>query len=494
MGRLKKNIKNRTLRGQIVSSFNLILVSSVIATLITWGLIAIYLTFLFQNDKVKPANYYEKQIPEMVTFIQQQGNVLDKKNKDHLEQVIPLEGLDYQVVDMRGNPIYGSMKERYLTTEEELVNNINTNMYDGQKNIKYFPIFNENRMINGAVGFRYKLSLIAANPQSSTITITISVVAFLSPFFYFYLFSLLIGKRFSSRIEQPFNEIIEGAHKIQHHDLDFSLAHIESIKELNQLVSAFEEMKEALRDSLHMQWKLEQDRKDMVAAIAHDLKTPLTIIQGHVEGLSEMKDHHPERVERYLLTIQSSCRRSIQLIRELNDVSQIDQPEFTLTVSPTNIESWVHRKTEEFYLLCESKNITFEAIVDKAVSETKEVWIDLYRINQVLDNVLSNSLNYAPINGEIKWKTTITYQNIIFEVFDNGPGFSNKDKSKIFEKFYRGDPSRTSATGHSGLGLFIAQTITKKHGGEISVQNRVEGGAYVKVVIKNMKESLHRTV
>ncbi|MFJ7973668.1 ATP-binding protein [Psychrobacillus sp. NPDC096389] len=484
MGRLNIRRK-RTLRAQITFSFHLILVFSVTATLITWGLIILAFSIYSKHELMKPANYYESKIPELLHFIYKQRNILPVTNKDTLNKLIPLEGLDYQVVDIDGDFMYGSMGDSYISSSIDLATNINKNKYDGQRIIQYYPIFDENQAMNGAIGFRYKLSLASSNPQSSMLFIGIGVIIFLAPFVYFYLFSFLIGKQFSSRIEKPFNEIIESAHKIQQHDLNFSLSHIESTVELNKLVAAFEEMKEALKESLKRQWKLEEDRRDMIATVAHDLKTPLTIILGHVEGLLEVKEHHPDRLERYLLTIQSSCIRTIQLIKELNDVSQIEQVEFKLNFTVTNMENWIQSKVNEYELLCKSKNIKFDAVIDK--KEDAEVWIDLFRINQVLDNVITNSLNYTPEYGEMKWITTITDQQIVFEILDNGPGFSNKNMSQIFNKFYREDISRTSKTGHSGLGLFIVQTITEKHGGKILAQNRVEGGAYVKIEIQNMR-------
>src|SRR5690606_30107530 len=141
---------------------------------------------------------------------------------------------------------------------------------------------------------------------------------------------------------------------------------------------------------------------------------------------------------------QASSQRSIQLIRDLEDVSKIEHPEFSLTVKQTDIKDFVLAKVKEYELLSHPKNITLDATVDNISSETNQVWIDPYRINQVLDNILSNSLRYTPQGGVIKWKTTIKEKEIIFEIEDSGPGFSTKNTSEIFEKFYRDDRSRNS--------------------------------------------------
>lgn len=485
MGKLTGTGK-RTLRGQVISSFYLSLVLSIVATLLTWGLIGTFVFFLIQKDQMNLANHYEKQLPEIVNFVHERGDILGEENQEIVESVIPLEGIDYQVLDKNGDLMYGTMSNQYIFSEEDLLKQFNSVKHDGKKKIIYYPIFDEDRSFNGAIAFSYELTVSSANTKISLMIMVVGIFVLVSPFLYFYLFSYFIGKRFSSKIEKPFNEIIESARKIQQHDLDFSLSHITSTVELNQLVSAFEEMKEALKESLHRQWKLEEDRRDMVSAIAHDLKTPLTIILGHVEELLEMKEHHPERIKRYLQTIQSSCHRSTRLIQELHDVSQIEQAEFTLHFSPTHIKKWIQAKAEEYDHLAKSKNITFESIIHKIELKEDHVWVDVFRVNQVLDNVFTNSLHYTPNDGEIKWISSITDEHVCFEMIDNGPGFLSEDKSKIFKKFYREDTSRANQTGHSGLGMYIAKTITEKHGGKIIAKNRPEGGAYVKINIKNM--------
>ena len=152
-----------------------------------------------------------------------------------------------------------------------------------------------------------------------------------------------------------------GARKIQSHDLDFQLIESENTKELNQLVRAFEDMRIALKDSLLRQWQLEEERKEMVAAIAHDLRTPLTIIHGHVEGLIDGGAKNPERLERYLQTIFSSTQRSIRLIDQLNEVSAIGLQNFIMEPKVVDVAEFIEHKTEEYTMLCTKKNISLKS-------------------------------------------------------------------------------------------------------------------------------------
>ncbi len=486
-----KKTKRKTLRGQITASFYFILGWSILLTIVTWGLLFSIFLLLIQNDKINPANYYEGKLPELVALINEQEDILKHEKQETLEQLLPLEGIDYQIVSLNGEIIYGTIQETYLRSEYELVNNLNTNLYDGGKIVRYYPLIGENGSLSGAIGLRYEISVLSANHQARAFLYLLAALAFVSPFVYFYIFAYVFGKRFSVRIEKPFNDIIASANKIRNHELDFSLEHIDSTEELNQLVSAFEEMKEALKQSLQQQWRLEQDRKDMVSSIAHDLKTPLTIIQGHVEGLLDSNVHLDARTKRYLHTIQKSCTRSIKLIRDLNEVAQLEQAQFTLHFSSINLLKWHEEKASQFQLLCDEKRISFQTDVSYGNEiQLTSVKIDVDRIDQLIDNIFMNSFRFTKAGGSIHWNTSIKGHDITFEMIDNGPGFTSEDTSKLFEKFYREDPSRTGEAGHSGLGLFIAQTIAKKHGGEISAENRKEGGARVIASIKNMEHEV----
>lgn len=373
-----------------------------------------------------------------------------------------------------------------MKSQKELLNSFNTNLYDKKSIVKYYPTFNEQGEQIGAIGFRYKLSVAASNPNSQGLPIVTGFIFLVSPFVYFYLFSYLVGKRFSKKIEQPFKNLMVGARKIQNHDLDFQLIESKNTKELNQLVRAFEDMRMALKDSLLRQWQLEEERKEMVAAIAHDLRTPLTIIHGHVEGLIDGGAKNPERLDRYLQTIFSSTQRSIRLIDQLNEVSAIGRQNFIMEPQVVDIAEFIEHKTEEYTMLCAKKNISLKSTFTLADEVGIEISIDPYRVSQVLDNIMTNSIRYCPNNGVIEWTITKEHNKICFEIMDNGPGFHQEETENVFTRFYRGDTSRSGEDSNFGLGLYIAQMIVKRHHGCITVQNRAQGGAYTKVVIKDL--------
>lgn len=434
-------------------------------------------------DQIRPANYYEKKIPTIVDYVQMKGNqLLSPQAQKELESIIPLEGIDYQVVDVTGRIIYGSIQERFINNTKDLYSKINTDIHKNGRIIKMYPLFEPNDQLSGAIFLQYQLSVTSTDVGSKWIISMVLLLTLSSPFIYFYLFSYLFGRRFSKKLERPFYQLIDGAKSIQHNNLDFSLPVIQESHELNQLVQAFEEMRVALKKSLVRQWELEEERKEMVAAIAHDLRTPLTIIHGHAEGLIEGSKKDQDRLDRYLHTIFTNTQRSIRLLDQLHGVSLVEIPGFQIQPEWVDIKTFLDRKVQEFELLCKKKEIDFLYTVDQH-SDIEQIYMDDDRISQVLDNIITNAIRYTPEKGQIKWHTMITQENVIFEIKDSGPGFGSTNYERLFRKFYREDSSRTGKEGHVGLGLFIAQSIVHKHGGNIEAFNSEEGGATMKVAI-----------
>ncbi|MFF5996451.1 HAMP domain-containing sensor histidine kinase [Lysinibacillus sp. KU-BSD001] len=485
MGKVNRN--NQTLRRRFITSFHFVLFKSIVATILTWLLLVFSMSMLFSTNKLNPANYYEQQLPTIEKYIDEVGeSILFSNSQDRLERVIPIEGIDYQVMDLDGQIIYGTYQTKLVDNGEELKRNIATGVTtQGGGFIKFYPIQNEQGILQGAVVFKYGLSLLTSNPHNKWLILFCSMVLLLviAPFKFFYLFSYFSGKRLSREFERPFNEMIESTKKIKEQDLDFTLPVINYSVELEQLAQAFEEMRSALKDSLNRQLQLEKERREMIAAISHDLRNPLTIIQGHAEGLLESRKRRQERLEPYLQTIIRNTNYASHLIAELNEMALIEKPTFTLNPKQTSINQFVQIKAEEYQRLCVKKCIDFQY---QMVNED-EIYmrvIDQERISQVLDNIVTNSIRYTPANGKIAWIITMNPdRSILFDIFDNGPGFSSEKKQYVFDKYYQEESKKSGVNGLLGLGLYIAKEIVKKHGGEITVNNREIGGAHVKVRI-----------
>ncbi|OWA36060.1 hypothetical protein B9G55_09370 [Saccharibacillus sp. O16] len=486
--------RERRLKALIQGAFHRTLLLSVLATVLTWA-VAIALLILFGSD-LRPANYYESQIPMITSQIRAVERPTEPSSQRRVEAIVPAEGMDYEIYQADGQRVYGSFQSSGVAAihgADDLLERLNDHVSSGGYFIQYEPLAGRDGRLEGAIALRYKLTAASANPGRSALLILGGLLMAAAPFVYLYGFTVWSGRRLSRRIEEPFDRLIEGAEKIREHDLDFSLdGQRTGVRELNQLLAAFEQMREALRQSLKREWESEQERRDRIAAVAHDLGTPLSVIRGHAEVLLEDGGRRPERAIRYAETILGAAERSIALTADLSEAARVERPDFSLSPEPIDLAAAVHAKGREYAFLCRKRGAIFalESRDERAENDRGPLRLDQHRINRVLDNLVSNALRYSPEGGTVALKLTIRPGGAEFEVCDDGPGFAEAGGGRIFEKFYREDAARSSAAdsggGHSGLGLFIARTVVRLHGGEIAAHNRPEGGACVRFSVSEL--------
>ena len=469
-----------------MGAFTLVLLYSFIGSILVWG--STLYVLMNQTDKsILPANYYEQKIPQILSYVdQQKDGLLNPAMQNALERVIPMKGMQYQIVNLKGQILYGWKGQAFVNSPEDVLSKLNRSEKQGGKYIRYYPILDSQKKLKGTLVLRYSLSVASNNP-GNWLLFTLILGSLIAPFCFIVLFSFIFARRLGKRLEPSIDRIIGGARRIQQNDLDFSVAGAGGSKELIELSNAFEEMRLALEQSLKREWKLEQERRDMISAIAHDLRTPLTIIQGHVDNLIESGARHPERLDKYLLTIQNSTQRADKMLTELLFLNKIDMPDFVLHYGRTDLLAFCERKNGEYTLLCREKGVTFHFAYRIGQSDQEQqLLLDTARLEQVFDNVVTNSLRFTPEGGKIEWSVIVEEKQIIFDMMDTGKGFSDLDLWRMFDKFYSGDPSRSleqGQEGHSGLGLYTAKLLVEKHGGQIEAGNRVEGGARVIITI-----------
>ncbi|GAB7388052.1 hypothetical protein BSNK01_18890 [Bacillaceae bacterium] len=217
-------LRKMPLKFQFVLMFALILLLSIIATIATYY--AGYRIFikLMEEQKIYPANYYERKIPEIEDSIRAKGAVLlDHGERQELEKIIPLEGISYQVMDVQGTPLYGTDEQRIIKNRDELYRKINSIFRAKGKYRKLIPLIDENGKILGGVALAYTLTLHYPDSLGKLWIKPFLIAILLSPFFYIILFTWLFAKRFAGHIGKPVNMLIEAAGKIKEKDLDFRL-------------------------------------------------------------------------------------------------------------------------------------------------------------------------------------------------------------------------------------------------------------------------------
>lgn len=471
-------IKYLSIKKQFVLCFVLIISVSLLLSIITYGGYFIAMN----NNLILPSNYYEKMVPGIIDYIKSQGTaVLNKDNQQELESIIPKSGIEYVVLDNEYKTIYGDLEKISLNEKKSLEEN--ESRYIHGQNISVFEFIKKDGEIKGVVLIKYSLKATAKNEKWNFLVPSDGVLLF-SPFIYISICTWIFVRRFSRNINKPIDDLINAAKKIKNKDLDFQMEY-EADNELGELTKAFEAMRDELQYSLNTKWLIEQERSDMIAAIGHDLRTPLTVIKGHIEVLQESNLDNKERLHKYIDTIANNTNRAIKLIEDMNIISKLERIDFNLSPKDVHLKEFIEEIKSNYEVICKKKNIKFSVDYMDFNEEKSNIKIDVYRVGQVLDNIISNSNRFTPEGGFIKLKITNDIDELHFKIEDSGIGFSSKDKKRIFEKFYQGDESRSKEKGHFGLGMNIAKVIVEKHGGEIKVKNNDYGGACVEFYIKN---------
>ncbi|WP_110927191.1 two-component system histidine kinase PnpS [Bacillus massiliglaciei] len=219
--------------------------------------------------------------------------------------------------------------------------------------------------------------------------------------------------------------------------------------------------------------KLEQVRKDFVANVSHELKTPVTSIKGFSETLLDGAIHDEASARHFLSIILKETDRLQRLIQDLLNLSKMEQHEFTLKVSEVDILEILDDVQTMLSKKAEEKEITLTL---DAPDELPIIEGDAERIKQIFLNLITNGLTYTPKHGQVTIRVREIAKCIQVEVEDNGPGIEESKLPRIFERFYRIDKARSRDSGGTGLGLSIVKHIVEVHNGDISVRSRVGEG------------------
>lgn len=474
-----------TLKKQYIIYFALIITLSLGATIIH-GVISYVIYANIQYKWTKPANYYEQQIPSIKKMIKSRGTVLLKiSKKQYMEKKIPAKGIKYQVFDQNGNYIYGTYKDRVVKSKKELYDSINIDNINWNYVRSIIPLIDKNGTIRGGVFLAYRVKATYSNGFHRIIIMAMAGLLLLSPFIYIIIFTLIFSRRFVRGINKPISLLKEASHKIRENDLDFSIDY-DYKNELGELCRDFEDMKTALQLSLVAQWKAEQERQENVQALAHDLKTPLSIIQGYTEALLNGNLENKEKTERYLKVVNENSIKSSNVVREMQYASEIDSEKMTVQKEELDIEKFLNKKAENYRILSASKNITIELGVKKADKVLSKYRVDKEKLDRILDNIVTNSIRYTPSNGIINIELKLERKCMEFQVYNSGEAFTEEELKNVFSRFYRADKARSSKDGHAGLGLYIVKKLVEFQGGSIEAKNTEENRACISFVLYDM--------
>ena len=229
--------------------------------------------------------------------------------------------------------------------------------------------------------------------------------------------------------------------------------------------------------------KLDNMRKEFVADVSHELKTPITSIMGYSDTLLEGEYDETTRTK-FLNVISTEARRMAKLVTDLLTLSRYDNNKITTEITSFDLGELVKKCQEKLKFEIEKKGHNVECFVTASVPP---VIADKYGIERVILNILSNAIKYTQDNGTIKVYVGFVYNDAYIKVIDNGIGIPEKDLTRIFERFYRVDKARSRELGGTGLGLAIAKDILDENKGSIDIKSEVGKGTEVVIRIPTKK-------
>lgn len=280
--------------------------------------------------------------------------------------------------------------------------------------------------------------------------------------------ALVTGTVTSRRISNPITRVIETAREIAAGNLKARSQERTDIKEINQLVRSINELAEALENQ-------EKIRKRLTADVAHELRTPLSTLQSHLEA---MIDGIWEIDEGRLKGCHAEILRLIRMVKDLERLTKYDSDWVALSKSEFDLSQLAEQIVANLRPEFENKSVALAFSRQPAVLSA-----DRDKISQVIINLLVNSLKFTPEGGSVEVDVKASDERVELQVRDNGIGIKPEDLPYIFERFYRGDKSRNRMSGGSGIGLTITKAIVDAHGGRIDVQSQFGQGSCFTVVL-----------
>lgn len=294
--------------------------------------------------------------------------------------------------------------------------------------------------------------------------------------FGFILETIILTRNFSKKITQKMSGLQTAVDKIQNQNLDFSIEP-SGIFEVDNILFSMDKMKEALKASMKKQWDLEEARRMQISALAHDIKTPLTIVKGNAELLTETEENDEQK--EYTKYIIESSHDIEKYIKTLIEISKAETG-YTLCKKDINTHTYLEELLSHINALISIKKLRIEFSTHNL---PKSFNADINLLERALINVVSNAVDYSKENSTITFSVEGTTKHINFVICDSGSGFSKEALTKAKQQFYMGDSSRGNKF-HYGMGLYIANSIVKQHGGKIELSNsNITKGAEVRICI-----------
>lgn len=463
--RVEKNYLNKRI---IILIINIIIPTFLIVTYS----IVFFNIYIRDSGKVNKLRVATSIIKEDIKDIYATGkNDFSDIKKKHNEQ--------FAVINLNGEVIESTIDDFIKGSTINIESSIG---YDNS-----FQKSNENLV-------RYSIPLVINKVQKGIIVVdlkkevlnTKEVLIFVIPIALLVMWILvtvaLIYKFIKSDIIKPIKQLHKSAKEILIGNYEESIKY-DFDGEVGSFCHDFEEMRDELKYSKEREESLKKSEKELLACISHDLKTPLCSITGYVEGIRDGVVKEKEGIERYSNIVLKKSKELGKLIDDILEQSKTDLNEIKIIKNEIYANKYLKEIFEDLEIELKSKNRNFiynDELPDSLIS------IDRSRINQVINNIITNAVKYSNDGGTIKAEVQDYIDKILISIEDNGIGISESDQPYIFEKFYRADKHRNMNIVGSGLGLSIAKHIVEIHGGRIYCLSKLGKGTKISFTIPKL--------
>ncbi|MGH4124695.1 MAG: HAMP domain-containing sensor histidine kinase [Clostridium sp.] len=466
--------------GNFKKSLNICLILALVIFILSSSLSIIFTKDIDKNSKNSfVLNEQRTSTSSIVNYIENNyGDLLQNR-----EQVIPtvlskvkeIEG-NLQIIDLEGKVLFDSKN----------IESSKNNIYiDIKSNISYDKSFTQQQP--GKIKFTIPLvikgkqignSIFVVNSKGNfTLSERLSVFYGLIPviigFIFIVFIVIFLYYKITTDFIRPLKDLKDATDSIAIGNYDKKIKYRNNT-ELGLFCNNFEFMRDELKTALNKAQELERSRKELIACVSHDLRTPIASIKAYVDGLKSGIAVDAEKRNKYISVIAKKTDSLIDLINDLFQHSQAELGELKMVFDESYSGEFLSKTVQPMVLEAQKKSIVLyikEPISNVIIS------VDKIRIEQVIMNLIQNAIKYTPEGGNIYFSTEIEDKYLKIIVKDSGFGISQRDLPFIFEKFYRGEKSRSRDFGGAGLGLSICKYIVEKHGGIINVVSIEDEGS-----------------
>ncbi|MCR3760804.1 HAMP domain-containing histidine kinase [Clostridium felsineum] len=448
------------------------------------------LSFWFQNfyfSQKRSQITTEAKYVQAVAFQYIEGNMSVQRVNQTLKEVMAYINTDIKadivVMDMYGyvyavsNPKYDYLVGTQVNTKD--LNEISKNQEAIEKTVDHSDVFKKavrlyeipmvyNNSFEGVIMIATPAADVKHSVNRVYQIIWISaILAIICACIIIYYFSQRI-------IISPLKKINDVARKIAKGEVEKRVT-IESNDEIGELGESFNFMADAIE-------KAENNRREFISNVSHEIRSPITSIKGFIGGM--LDGVIPREKEKYYLSLTyDEINRLTRLVNDLLDLSSIEAGHLKLNLSKININEMIRFTVIKFETKIKEKNLKVDVCFD---NNELYVMADKDRMSQVVTNLIDNAVKYVYNDGEIKISTKEKYNKAYISIYNNGPQIPEGDFNHIWDRFYKSDKARTTKMS-TGLGLPIVRSILTEHGQDINVENKKEGGVQFTFTLKTVK-------